>query len=107
MLHHRVQNCVIADRRIVKAQLVRQGFLGPQSLSRGDSGALVQTLQLFSARRGLQILDYGYVGALIVEDFQRLARGAAHRVVVDGRLHVHSVYLPFRMVPQREAAQQW
>jgi len=67
MFHHCVQNRIVADGRVVKTKLSRQRFLVAQALPRGDPGAFIQPLQLFAARRGLQIFDNNNVGAFIFQ----------------------------------------
>ena len=104
MFHHRIENGVVADRwdRSARARAA-SGSLSRRP-SRGEIPARsVKALQFFAAWRGFQIFDDGHVGALIIQDFQRLARRPAHRIMVDGCLHAGSVHLPFQRC-HREAA---
>ena len=104
MFHHRVENFFVADTGPGEPQLLRQRFLGAQSLARRNSVTFVQPLQLSAAGRCLEIFDNGDIRTFISQNFQCLARCSASRIMINCCLHSISVHLPFAVVPQRAVA---
>jgi hypothetical protein len=71
-----------------QAALGGLGAAQAQALPRCDPGVAVKLGELFGAGRGLEIFHHCQLDAAeVLENRQRLARGAASRIVPDRRLH--------------------
>src|SRR5918993_3745661 len=88
MLDHRIEDLVLADIGPGQAKLFRKRFFRAQTVARADPRAIVEALELFAARRLLQIFDDLRLGAAFAKDFERLARCSAERIVINRYVHV-------------------
>ena len=86
MRHHGVDQLIVRQRGIVQLQLVVGRSLFTQQIARGNPHAFDQARQFGPARRRLQIFDDARFGAAIADEAERVARGAASRIVVDGNV---------------------
>ena len=90
---HRVEHFVVGDIGARQAELVGERLLRAQALARADPRAVVQRLEFVAGRRIFQIFVDPHVAARVAQDFERLARRSAHRVVINCRFHFGSSFL--------------
>jgi hypothetical protein len=62
--HHRIQQRVIRQRRIVQPKFPVHGFLRPHCLAHGQPGARDQVAQFLARRRRRQVLDHARLDAM-------------------------------------------
>src|SRR5215217_850046 len=73
---HRLENNIVRGVRR-QAELSGARLLGAQAFTRREPGTRIEAAQLVGGRRLLQIIADGDLGALLLEDREGLARGAA------------------------------
>lgn len=110
MFDHGADDVGVRDIGAVEFRLFVFLFLGAQQLARRYPEELEQALELRLRGRGDQVFDDLGFDAAFREQFQRLARLGAARVVIDGDGHVTSrdrtdyIVTRFRAVFQKPQA---
>ena len=89
---HRVQQCVVAERRVAQPQRVIGRALLPDGIANAQARRCDQFDQARAAGRVGQVVDDLRFDAHVPEHRQRVARGAAIGVVVNDGVHAPSVW---------------
>ncbi len=84
---HRLDQLLVGEGRIVKAQFAVEGALLADQVARRDADRCDEFTQLGGIGRGLQVFDDLRLVPGLAYRGERLARGGACRVVVDGDAH--------------------
>jgi len=87
MRHHRVDQGIIGQRRIIQTKVGIACALFAQQGAGCDPHPFDELHQQRARRRGLQILDHMRLDARVADHRERVARRAAGRVVIDHDVH--------------------
>ena len=88
MLDHGIENLVVSDVQTKQPELRRDRFLSAPSVTRANACTIVQSLQLGTAKRSLQILYDCWFDTTLPKDFKGFAGRPAERIMIDRYVHV-------------------